>query len=65
VPSQVWCLLGVWHWQWIIINTSEKNMDFKAMELAARQRLQQFIDQAFAELKQQVNAKFAQARIKK
>jgi len=61
----VWCLLGVWHWQWIIINTSEKNMDFKAMELAARQRLQKFIDQAFAELKQQVNAKFAQARIKK
>jgi hypothetical protein len=30
-------------------------MDFNAMELAAHQRLQQFIDQAFAELKQQVN----------
>ena len=39
-------------------------MDFKAMELAAQQRLQKFIDQAFAELKQQVNAKFAQARVK-
>jgi len=40
-------------------------MDLNAMELAARQRLQKFIDRAFAELKQQVNAKFAQARIKK
>ena len=40
-------------------------MDLNAMELAARQRLQKFIDQAFAELKQQVNAKFAQARVKK
>jgi len=40
-------------------------MDLNAMELAARQRLQQFIDQAFAELKQQVNANFAQARVKK